>query len=49
MMGFLGATAGPYFIGILIDRMGYEVAFYSISGMYLLSFLILMFSRRDIR
>ncbi|WP_175058906.1 MFS transporter [Thermococcus sp. 2319x1] len=49
MMGFFGATAGPYFIGLLIDTAGYETAFYSISGMYLLSFLILTLSRRDIR
>ncbi|MCA6213263.1 MFS transporter [Thermococcus bergensis] len=47
MMGFFGATAGPYFIGILIDRMGYEVAFYSISGMYLLSLLILVQEKRS--
>lgn len=47
MMGFFGATAGPYFIGILIDRMGYEVAFYSISGMYLLSLLILVQEQRS--
>ncbi|USS40905.1 MFS transporter [Thermococcus aggregans] len=47
MMGFFGATAGPYFIGILIDRIGYEVAFYSISGMYLLSLLILAQEQRS--
>jgi len=46
MMGFFGATIGPYFIGFLIDRVGYEMAFYSISGMYLVSLLIFMFERK---
>ena len=45
MMGFFGATTGPYFVGFLIDKIGYEGAFYSISGMYLVSMLILAFEK----
>lgn len=37
MMGFFGATVGPYFLGLLIDRLGYEKAFYTIPLMYTIS------------
>ena len=37
MMGFFGATVGPYLLGLLIDRLGYEMAFLSVPAMYLLA------------
>ena len=37
MVGFFGATVGPYFVGALIDLWGYERALLSIPAMYLLA------------
>lgn len=40
MVGFFGATVGPYLVGLLIDRFGYEKAFLSIPAMYLLAWAV---------
>ncbi len=37
MVGFFGATVGPYLLGLLIDHLGYEKAFLTVPAMYLLS------------
>lgn len=42
MAGFFGATAGPYFLGLLIDALGYEKAFLSLPIMYLIALGILV-------
>ncbi len=41
MVGFFGATVGPYLLGLLIDIFGYRHAFLSIPVMYLLAWVIL--------
>lgn len=41
MVGFFGATVGPYLVGLLIDIFGYKPAFLSIPTMYLLAWAIL--------
>ncbi|NJE60579.1 MFS transporter [Thermococcus sp. 21S7] len=41
MVGFFGATVGPYLVGLLIDGFGYEKAFLSIPAMYLLAWGII--------
>ncbi|ASJ05980.1 MFS transporter [Thermococcus pacificus] len=41
MVGFFGATVGPYLLGLLIDRFGYEKAFLSVSAMYLLAWVLI--------
>jgi MFS family permease len=41
MVGFFGATVGPYLIGLLIDRFDYRPAFLSIPVMYLLAWVII--------
>ncbi|NJD98375.1 MFS transporter [Thermococcus sp. LS1] len=41
MVGFFGATVGPYFLGLLIDGFGYKMAFFSIPMMYLLAWAII--------
>ncbi|ANF22188.1 MFS transporter [Thermococcus piezophilus] len=41
MVGFFGATVGPYLFGRLIDSFGYENAFLSIPIMYLLAWAII--------
>ncbi len=41
MVGFFGATVGPYLVGLLIDIFGYRPAFLSIPVMYLLAWAIL--------
>ncbi|ASJ14905.1 MFS transporter [Thermococcus radiotolerans] len=41
MIGFFGATVGPYLVGLLIDGFGYEKAFLSIPAMYLLAWGII--------
>ncbi|ASJ13196.1 MFS transporter [Thermococcus thioreducens] len=41
MVGFFGATVGPYFVGLLIDGFGYERAFLSIPLMYLMAWGII--------
>ncbi|NJE85194.1 MFS transporter [Thermococcus sp. CX2] len=41
MVGFFGATVGPYLLGLLIDSFGYENAFLSIPIMYLLAWAII--------
>ncbi len=41
MVGFFGATVGPYFLGSLIDNLGYRVAFLSIPLMYTLAWAII--------
>ncbi|NJE43346.1 MFS transporter [Thermococcus sp. GR6] len=41
MVGFFGATIGPYFLGLLIDGFGYKMAFLSIPVMYLLAWAII--------
>ena len=41
MVGFFGATVGPYLVGLLIDGFGYEKAFLSIPTMYLLAWGII--------
>ncbi|WP_010478380.1 MFS transporter [Thermococcus zilligii] len=40
MVGFFGATVGPYLLGLLIDRFGYGKAFLSIPAMYLLAWAL---------
>jgi MFS family permease len=37
MVGFFGATVGPYFTGWLIDRLGYREAFFAIAVLYALA------------
>ncbi len=37
MVGFFGATVGPYLLGLLIDHLGYEQAFLAVPAMYLLA------------
>lgn len=41
MVGFFGATVGPYFLGTLIDAWGYERALLSVPAMYLLAWLLI--------
>ncbi|NJE07840.1 MFS transporter [Thermococcus sp. M39] len=41
MMGFFGATLGPYLLGASIDRLSYERAFYLIPLMYLIALSII--------
>lgn len=41
MMGFFGATAGPYLVGLLIDMLSYEKALYMIPLLYMVSAIIL--------
>ncbi|MBO8174525.1 MAG: MFS transporter [Thermococcus sp.] len=41
MMGFFGATLGPYLLGVLIDKLSYDKAFYSIPLMYLIALVII--------
>ncbi|WP_297470920.1 MFS transporter [Thermococcus sp.] len=41
MVGFFGATVGPYFTGYLIDRLGYREAFFSIAVLYVLAEVII--------
>ena len=41
MVGFFGATLGPYFTGYLIDRLGYREAFFSIAFLYALAWGII--------
>ncbi|AFL95537.1 major facilitator superfamily permease 10 [Thermococcus cleftensis] len=41
MVGFLGATVGPYFIGLLIDKTDYERAFLAMPAMYLVALAII--------
>ncbi|MDV3103668.1 MFS transporter [Thermococcus waiotapuensis] len=40
MVGFFGATVGPYLLGLLIDGVGYKKAFLSIPAMYLLAWAL---------
>ncbi|NJE05274.1 MFS transporter [Thermococcus sp. M36] len=37
MVGFFGATVGPYIMGLLIDSLGYRAAFLSVPAMYALA------------
>jgi len=48
MMGFFGATLGPYLLGILIDNLSYEKAFYSIPLMYLIALSIIGIEKRKV-
>lgn len=41
MVGFFGATVGPYLVGLLIDHFGYEKAFLSIPAMYMLAWAVI--------
>ncbi|AEK73624.1 permease [Thermococcus sp. 4557] len=41
MVGFFGATVGPYLVGLLIDHFGYEKAFLSIPAMYMLAWTVI--------
>ncbi|NJE02147.1 MFS transporter [Thermococcus sp. JdF3] len=41
MVGFFGATVGPYLVGLLIDHFGYEKAFLSIPTMYMLAWAVI--------
>ncbi|ASJ07767.1 MFS transporter permease [Thermococcus siculi] len=41
MVGFFGATVGPYLLGLLIDGFDYERAFLSVPAMYLLAWLLI--------
>ncbi|ASJ00716.1 MFS transporter [Thermococcus gorgonarius] len=41
MVGFFGATVGPYLLGLLIDRFGYERAFLAVPAMYLLAWILI--------
>lgn len=40
MVGFFGATVGPYLLGFLIDSFDYARAFFSIPAMYVLAWLL---------
>ena len=48
MVGFLGATAGPYFTGYLIDRVGYREAFFAIAVLYALAWGIIKGAKKRI-
>lgn len=48
MMGFFGATAGPYILGLLIDNMGYGRAFYAIPIMYAVSVGIILLEKNKV-
>lgn len=41
MVGFFGATVGPYVVGLLIDGFGYSKAFLSMPLMYLAAWVII--------
>ncbi|CAB50057.1 MFS transporter [Pyrococcus abyssi] len=41
MVGFFGATIGPYIVGFLIDRLGYSLALLSVPLAYLVSAVII--------
>jgi predicted MFS family arabinose efflux permease len=41
MVGFFGATVGPYLVGLMIDHFGYEKAFLSIPAMYMLAWAVI--------
>jgi fucose permease len=47
MMGFFGATAGPYLIGLLIDMLSYEKALYTIPLLYIISAIILTTEKKN--
>lgn len=46
MVGFFGATVGPYIVGKAIDLFGYSTAFLSIPTMYLAALLVAQASSR---
>ncbi|WP_048058283.1 MFS transporter [Pyrococcus yayanosii] len=48
MVGFFGATAGPYFLGLLIDSFGHEKAFLSVPVMYLIAWVIIRMEEKEI-
>ncbi|WP_456423338.1 MFS transporter [Thermococcus sp.] len=41
MVGFFGATVGPYAVGLLIDHFGYQKAFLLIPAVYLLAWALI--------
>lgn len=46
MVGFFGATVGPYLVGLLIDGVGYKNAFLSIPAMYLLAWGVVLMEEK---
>ncbi|CAI1492970.1 Permeases of the major facilitator superfamily [Thermococcus nautili] len=46
MVGFFGATVGPYFTGWLIDRLGYREAFFAIAVLYALAWSVIKGTKR---
>ncbi|WP_324736098.1 MFS transporter [Thermococcus sp. SY098] len=48
MMGFFGATLGPYLLGVLIDTLGYGEAFYFIPLTYVAAVIIIGTQKKKI-